>query len=90
MLDERPGGNDSDLPKLDSMTELLLTVLALAQESYQGPLNAAVPKRLTSALRRARKSDLVHLDHHGIYLEEMGSAYLDDALGTSTPFTVKS
>lgn len=75
--------------KLDSMTELLLTALALSQENYRGPLSHAIPKRLTTALRKARKSDLAYVDDHGIYLEEMGTLYLSDAGIEGVPFTVK-
>ncbi|TAL44875.1 MAG: hypothetical protein EPN91_03585 [Salinibacterium sp.] len=75
--------------KLDSMCELLLTVLALSQEGYNGPLSHAIPKRLMTALRKARKSDLAYNDDYGIYLEEMGTLYLSDAGIEGVPFTVK-
>lgn len=60
------------------LEEVLLTVLALSQESYKGPLSHAVPPRLSSPLRRARKLGLVHIDDAGVYLEEEGAALLQD------------
>jgi hypothetical protein len=71
---------------LDSMTELLLTVFALSQENYRGPLSHAIPARLSSALRRARKAEMVETDG-GIYLLDLGSQKLIDAGFGGQPFT---
>lgn len=65
---------------MDTMAEVLLTVLALSQEGYTGPLSHAIPKRLQSALRRARKAGFVYVDDHGAYLEEEGTVELDRLL----------
>lgn len=58
------------------MTEVLLTVLALSQEGYKGPLSHAIPARLMSALRRSRKAGFVYVDDAGAYLEEEGTVEL--------------
>ena len=65
---------------MDSLCELLLTVLALSQENYRGPISHAIPKRLTSALRRARAKGYVYVDEGDgfMYLEEEGCAALED------------
>ncbi len=67
----------SNKPSLDPMLELLLTVQALSEERYRGPLSHAIPGRLAGPLRRARDKNMVHVDRDGIYLEEEGCAYLD-------------
>jgi hypothetical protein len=66
--------------------ELLLTVFALSEERYAGPLSHAIPKRLQSALRTARKNEEVYVDEAGVYLEEAGSAALI-AADLNRPFT---
>lgn len=66
---------------MDKLTETLLTVLALSQEGYKGPLSHAIPSRLTSTLRKARKDGLVYVDDSGAYLEEEGAAKLDELMG---------
>lgn len=59
------------------MDEVLLTVWALSQETGNKPtLKSAFPKRLQSALRKARKLEYVVVDDQGVYLDEAGSAYL--------------
>ncbi len=58
------------------MVELLLTVWALSQEGYKGPTSHAIPARLMSTLRTARKQELVHLDDDGLYLEDMGTVLI--------------
>jgi hypothetical protein len=72
---------------LDPLIELLLTVWALGQENYQGPMSHAIPPRLAGVLRRARKAEMVETDG-GLYLLDMGSAKLVEAgFGGSTTFT---
>lgn len=70
---------------MDKMTELLLTVLALSDEEYKGPMSHAIPARLASALRKARKLEYVYIDDLGPYLEEGGSALLIEQ-GLGSPF----
>lgn len=70
---------------MTKMTELLLTVLALSQEGYSGPLTAVIPPRLMGTWRAARAKGLVTSDDGGIYVDEAGSALLD-AAGLSRPF----
>ena len=83
-LDSTP----NPLPKLDpKMCELLLTVLALSQEGYRGPASHAIPKRLSSTLRRARAQGYVYVDADGIYLEEEGAAALSECGYPSRPFS---
>ena len=59
------------------MDETLLTVLALSQEGYRGPMTRAVPKRLASTLSRARRLGLVDRDADGLYLTDAGAAYIE-------------
>jgi len=61
---------------MDSMTEVLLTVLAISQSGYAGPLSHAIPSRLQSALRRAREAGFVYVDDAGPYLEDEGAVEL--------------
>lgn len=62
---------------MDAMTEVLLTVWALSQETGNGPaISHAFPKRLQYTLRKARKLDYVVVDDNGCYLDEAGCAYL--------------
>lgn len=72
---------------MDSTDELLLTVLALSQEGYRGPLSHALPPRLKSALRKAQKKGWVYVDDSGPYLEEEGSAELEKRF-RGTPFVI--
>lgn len=67
------------------MTETLLTVLAVSQENYNGPMSHAIPARLASTFRTARKNGLVYVDDAGMYLEEEGAAALEAEMG-SRPF----
>ncbi len=73
---------------MNEMIETLLTVLALSQEDYRGPLTRAFPRRLRSTLARARRDGFVERDERGVYLSETGAA-LVDALAGSKPFTVR-
>lgn len=64
---------------VDPLVEVLLTVLALSsypRDAYT--LGATFPKRLTGALRKARRLGLVEVDDRGVYLSEEGSAYMDE------------
>lgn len=69
----------------NKLDEALLTVLALSQESYRGPVKAVVPRRLVATLRAARRQGLVEMDSCGVYLEEPGAAYVDERFGAA-PF----
>lgn len=70
---------------MDKMAELLLTVLALSQEGYKGPLAHAIPERLAYTMRKARKLGYVHVDDDGAYLEDEGAVVLEKGFG-SRPF----
>ena len=64
---------------IDPMLEVLLTVWALQQEpavASETPMSHAFPKRLMGTLRKARKLGYVELDDKGLYLDDLGSAYL--------------
>lgn len=71
---------------MDKMAEVLLTVLALSQENYKGPLSHAIPARLSSTLRTARKKGFVYVDDAGAYLEEEGVVELESRVG-GNPFS---
>ena len=73
---------------MDTMTELLLTVLALSQEDYKGPVSHAIPKRLMGAYRKALKLEYI-ANNKGLFLDEMGCVTLENA-GHVYPFTVKA
>jgi hypothetical protein len=62
---------------MDAMDEVLLTVWAMSQETGNKPaLKHVFPKRLQSALRKARKLEYIVVDDQGVYLGEEGSAYV--------------
>lgn len=66
---------------MDKTIELLLTVLALSQEGYRGPMSRAIPERLMPTLRTARKKGYVYVDDAGMYLEEEDTILLDSKMG---------
>jgi hypothetical protein len=63
---------------LDEITEVLLTVWALSNENYRGPLTRVIPPRLRNAARRARRAEYYDVDDGGPYLLDRGAAYLAD------------
>lgn len=69
------------------MTELLLTVLALSQEKYNGPISHAIPQRLMGTYRKALKLEYIFKDDLGVYLEEEGCYTLEGVHG-DRPFTL--
>lgn len=71
---------------MKTLTEVLLTVLALSQEKYEGPMSHVIPPRLASALRTARAKGLVETNG-GLYLTEEGCGELDKAGISARPFT---
>lgn len=72
---------------LDEITEVLLTVWALSNENYRGPMSRVIPKRLHNAARRARRAEYFDVDKDGVYLLDRGAQYLQDQ-GFAKPGTV--
>lgn len=61
-----------------AMDEVLLTVWALSQIEGKPNLSRVIPDRLKAAFRRARKLGYVVVDDKGVYLDDLGSAYLGE------------
>lgn len=70
------------------MTELLLTVWALSEEMYVGPISHAIPKRLMGAYRKALKLEYI-VNENGVFVDEYGCSVLQNAGFGKIPFTVK-
>lgn len=64
---------------MDKMLEVLLTVWAISQEKGNLPkVGQAIPERLMSTFRKAKKLEFIVSNKDGMYLDELGCVYLAD------------